>query len=173
MMQALRNQIRALLELPADLQELRREMRGIRTASEATLAALTRPRTHPHWAQLLVLWTEEVRKHVTPQIAAGAPSFLESQREAMPGCVTIAFDLNDPQIGRTGICSDVMQRPVPAGAWLVASGCLCSQVCVGSELQDTGSGHLGLPLRLVRLHTPIEVGMRLRARVLPDNGAEC
>lgn len=175
-LQQLRLQLARLLELPAEVAELGRSVRDARTAAEAVLALAQRPR--PRWAQLLVLWQPE-------PLPAGAGAELRELgpglgtmelgfrvgREPRPGLLSLSFDLNDEQTKRSGVRSDTITYPIPAGAWLVACGCLVSQVFVGNELQDIGSGLQGLPVRVLRLRDPIGVGVYLRCAVVkPDDG---
>ncbi len=168
----IKNQIVALLDMPAEIHEARAVLRDVRNAVEGILAARVTPR--PRWAQVLVLWQEPVRKmpalHIGPDDSITHPEPSYISQETAPCCLSLSFNLNDPQTASSGVRSDTVTRPIPAGAWLVASGCLVSQVFVGAELQDVGSGIQGLPLRYLRLRDPIGVGMYLRCGVVPDNG---
>jgi hypothetical protein len=171
-LQALKNNLQGLLELRADVAEVCSVVRDVRNAVEGILAARVTPR--PRWAQVLVLWQEPVRKmpalHIGPDDSITHPEPSYISQETAPCCLSLSFNLNDPQTASSGVRSDTVTRPIPAGAWLVASGCLVSQVFVGAELQDVGSGIQGLPLRYLRLRDPIGVGMYLRCGVVPDNG---
>lgn len=168
----IKNQTVALLDMPAELAEARAVLRDVRNAVEGILAA--RRAAQPRWAQVLVLWQEPARKapalRIGPDDSITHPEPSYINHEPMPCCLSLSFNLNDPQTASSGVRSDTVTRPIPAGAWLVASGCLVSQVFVGNELQDVGSGIQGLPLRYLRLRDPIGVGMYLRCGVVPDNG---
>jgi hypothetical protein len=180
-----RNQLRALLEMPADLAELRVMIRDARVASEAALAHATRPR--PRWAQLMILWNAPPRPGPVlelgerndqdfddPSLTLQSPPRQKPRAEqpAVPCCYTWSFDLNDPDVRSRGVSSESMGWPIPAGSWVVGSGCLLTQIFIGNELQDVESGIKGLPVRMLRLRDPVGVGMRLRAQVLPDEGRE-
>jgi hypothetical protein len=179
----LRQQLLALAALPADVAELARSVRDARTAAEATLAYVQRPREQ--WAQLLLLWTVPPRpprvlagrkpgvtRGIDPEEVGASGGLVHTEeREPLPGFHSISFDLNDPELSHRGVCSEPFQTPVPAGAWLVASGCMVSQVFVGTQLQDVGSGIKGLPVRVLRLTDAIGVGVYLRAAVVnPERG---
>ena len=176
-LQRLRLQLSRLLELPAEVAELGRSVRDARTAAEAVLALAQRPR--PRWAQVLVLWQPEPDSGAGGGLRELGPGLgtldlsERKSREPRPGCLSLSFDLNDEQVRRGGARSETITYPIPPGAWLVACGCLVSQVFVGNELQDVGSGIRGLPLRVLRLRDGVGVGTYLRCGVvLPDEGRE-
>lgn len=166
---ALRNQLRALLELPADVAELGVKLRDVRVATEAALALAKQPR--PRWAQVMVLWTMPPPPRRVFRAGELPKDEPDPEREPRPGILTMSFDLHAEETRRSGVRSDTITHPIPAGAWLVACGCVVAQVFVGQELQDVGSGIAGLPLRVLRLRDPIEVGMYLRCNVVrPEEG---
>lgn len=131
------------IEVPAELAELGVVCRDVLNRTEAVRElVLVRPRPR-QIGQLMILWNDADN----------------------PGFYSVAFEL---ERGPQTVRSDGIHYPIPAGAWVVAVGCTMSQVFVGVNLQDVGSGIAGVPLRVVRLRDAVGVGVVLRAQVTPD-----
>lgn len=136
-----------LLQLAPLAKEHTRQVRELRISIEALLAVQREKRTQRGELLLLWSWADDVDDHRLPRRG--------------PSCAAVGFGV-EPGLPRT-VHVPVMV-PVPAGAWLVARGCVfAGSVCVGNDQQNLSLADAGVTL--IQVRDAIPLGVLLRATV--------
>ena len=139
LLDAVLSPVQPFLQLPQALERLHRQLEGMAVDLSdcwRAVRGLAEPPSQTHYGQVYVLWQYEGSSRLLSRTA-----IFQQPGESVEVPINLYY-------------------PLPAGAWVVASGCGLEAVKRGNEIED-----VDVPSAVGLLSKPLDLGARLTVRV--------